>query len=130
MSTLSEVVSFEAEYTALCLRYGLVLCLHCRKGHTKGAMKSRGLCKVCYEDKDIRDNYALRKRGGWPEGSRVWDILDKAVLVSMLKDKLTDRQIAGQINRTERAVGKARRRLGITREKYTGKLNWPKGLLE
>ncbi len=124
----TNIAAFTAEYTALCIKYGLVICLHCRKVHAKASMKSRGLCKVCYNDNDIRSGYAFRRRGGWTDGSRAWDVLDKAMLIDLLAAKLTDRQIAGQMNRTERAVGKARRRLGITRERYTGKLHWPSEL--
>ena len=127
-ASLTNVEAFLKEYTELCSRYHLVFCLHCRKVHKVGAMKSRGLCKICYENEEIRNGYAFRNRGNWAEGSRVWDVLDKALLVDLLRNKLTDRQIAKQMNRTERAVSKMRRRLGIIREKYTGKLRWPVGL--
>lgn len=50
------------------------------------------------------------------------------MLLDMLCAKMTDQQIAKQINRTVRAIGKARRRLGIQRDRLTGKLTWPKEL--
>lgn len=127
-STSSNIEAFYKEYTDLCGRHNLVICLHCRKVRSPTSMKSRGLCKPCYENTSIRDGYDQVNKKSWFNGGRIWDIMDKAVLIDLLRSKLTDRQIAKQMNRTERAVGKARRRLGITRQKYTGKIHWPEEL--
>ncbi len=73
----------------------------------------RGLCRPCYRNPDIRDDYPPLARGRWKEILHVWGAMNDAVLIEMYEMGLSDKQIATQLSRSVASVTKRRQRLGL-----------------
>ena len=91
----------------------IVRCLNCRRLFATASLKPRGLCRPCYQIKDIREDYAYRRRGGWHRTARTWDLDEKALLMELYEHGLSDKEIGRQLDRSEGSVQKQRQRLGL-----------------
>ena len=94
-----------------------IRCLNCRRLFATGSLKPRGLCRPCYQDQDIRDDYPYKVRGGWHRTARIWGLDEKALLMELYENGLSDKEIAGQLERSEGSVQKQRQRLGLAVDK-------------
>jgi hypothetical protein len=89
-------------------------CLACNR--LTGSDRRRGLCRVCYRDPEVRDDYPVTPRSCVPPGATSvspWTPLECVQLLRLFRCGLSDRVIARTMNRSEGSVTKRRQRMGL-----------------
>lgn len=86
-------------------------CMECNRVVTKNAR--RGLCRVCYNNPDVREHYPTLARGAWKLGARAWTVFDDMQIRAMFEQGALDQDIASALNRNWWCVRRRRRHLGL-----------------